>query len=92
MNLSGREEVKEDSALDANADVTSNKMVLTDLEQSLVEMVMHFHVTVQDASERCYRELSRKNYVTPTSYLELMKCLKSSYKKKYDEITLMRDR
>ncbi|XP_037908989.1 dynein heavy chain 3, axonemal [Hermetia illucens] len=92
MNLSGREEIKEDSALDANADVTSNKMVLTDLEQSLVEMVMHFHVTVQDASEKCYRELSRKNYVTPTSYLELMKCLKSSYKKKYDEITLMRDR
>lgn len=37
-------------------------------------------------------ELGRKNYVTPTSYLELMRSYRLLYNKKYNEITQKRDR
>lgn len=65
---------------------------LSPLEQSLVEMVMFFKSTVTEASERFFNELGRKNYVTPTSYLEMLRSLKLLYNRKYNEITMKRDR
>jgi len=34
---------------------------------------MHIHQSVKDASEDFYAELRRRNYTTPTSYLDLIK-------------------
>jgi dynein heavy chain len=34
---------------------------------------MYIHETVKEASEKFYNELRRRNYTTPTSYLDLIK-------------------
>ncbi|XP_062127566.1 dynein axonemal heavy chain 3 [Drosophila sulfurigaster albostrigata] len=65
---------------------------LTQLEQDLVYCVMYFHQSVVEASEKCYLELSRRNYVTPSAYLELLKAFRTFYARKLDEITRLRDR
>jgi len=36
-------------------------------------MSVAIHNSVSDASDNFYNELRRKNYTTPTSYLELIK-------------------
>ncbi|XP_036671579.3 dynein axonemal heavy chain 3 isoform X3 [Drosophila suzukii] len=65
---------------------------LTQLEADLVDCVMYFHQSVVDASEKCYLELNRRNYVTPSAYLELLKAFRTFYTRKLDEITRLRDR
>lgn len=47
---------------------------------------------VQDASERFLAELGRHNYVTPTSYLELLSALKSLLESKRQVNTAARKR
>jgi len=64
----------------------------TQLEADLVDCVMYFHQSVVDASEKCYLELNRRNYVTPSAYLELLKAFRTFYSRKLDEITRLRDR
>lgn len=39
----------------------------------LSDMCVYVHNSVIDYSDSFYSELRRKNYVTPTSYLELLK-------------------
>ncbi|XP_059216601.1 dynein axonemal heavy chain 3 isoform X2 [Stomoxys calcitrans] len=68
------------------------EIVLSDLEKELVKCVMHFNQSVIDASEKCFNELGRRNYVTPSSYLEMLKAFKAFYIRKLDEITRLRDR
>uniref|UniRef100_T1GTP2 Dynein heavy chain coiled coil stalk domain-containing protein n=1 Tax=Megaselia scalaris TaxID=36166 RepID=T1GTP2_MEGSC len=58
---------------------------LTEMDRKLVEMVSTLMF-------RCFRELSRRNYVTPTSYLEMLKAFKIFFNRKYEEITKLRDR
>jgi len=41
---------------------------------------------------RFYTNLKRYNYVTPTSYLELIKTFQNLHKKKVDQITTLRNR
>jgi len=41
-----------------------------------IEMCKLFHTTTIELSERYYLELERHNYVTPTSYLELISTFK----------------
>lgn len=41
---------------------------------------------------RFYSNLKRYNYVTPTSYLELIKTFQNLHKKKVNEITTLRNR
>jgi len=41
---------------------------------------------------RFYSALKRYNYVTPTSYLELIKTFQNLHKKKVDQITTLRNR
>lgn len=65
---------------------------LTLLEKKLVEMVMTFNTSVAEASEKFYNEQGRKNYVTPTSYLEMLRSFKILYKKTFVDITMQRDR
>lgn len=68
----------------------------TDIDKSVTDlcvlMCKHFHVSVQDASNRFYEEQKRKTYVTPTSYLELIQTFKSLYYMKVEQITLQRNR
>jgi dynein heavy chain len=41
--------------------------------EQLSKITVYIHNSVQDASDKFYDQLRRKNYVTPTSYLELVK-------------------
>lgn len=46
---------------------------LTALEKSVaIDMCMEFHTTTRTLSDDFYLRLKRRNYVTPTSYLELI--------------------
>lgn len=51
----------------------AEKLQITDYVEKLAKLSMIIHEDVQDKSDEFYEELRRKNYVTPTSYLELMK-------------------
>lgn len=68
----------------------------TDINEEMIErcvlMCKHFHVAVENASNKFYQDLKRKTYVTPTSYLELIQTFKSLYYIKVDQITLQRNR
>ena len=46
---------------------------LAEFISKLSEICVHVHKSVIEYSEEFYGELRRKNYVTPTSYLELLK-------------------
>jgi len=39
----------------------------------LCQMSVQIHNSVQEASDSYYAELRRRNYTTPTSYLDLIK-------------------
>ncbi|CAL8109272.1 unnamed protein product [Orchesella dallaii] len=57
-----------------------------------VEMCQQFHSSVQNLSKEFYEKFGRKNYVTPTSYLELILTFKSLLGLKRDEIEAQRQR
>lgn len=80
----GQEEVRRET--------TNEEREMTQLESDLVYCVMYFHQSVVDASEKCFLELNRRNYVTPSAYLELLKAFRTFYSRKLDEITRLRDR
>nr|CAD7398221.1 unnamed protein product [Timema cristinae] len=63
-----------------------------ELEDSCVDLCKDFHVSVTNLSERYYEVLRRRNYVTPTSYLELILMFKSLYEKKVEQITAQKNR
>ncbi|XP_055637886.1 dynein axonemal heavy chain 3 isoform X3 [Toxorhynchites rutilus septentrionalis] len=65
---------------------------LTRLEKRLVELVMIFNRGVVENSSRFFLEQGRINYVTPTSYLEMLRSFNGLYRKKYSEIISQRDR
>lgn len=49
------------------------RLGLGEFVEKLSQMSVKVHADVQERSELFYDELRRRNYVTPTSYLELMK-------------------
>ena len=55
-------------------------------------MCKHFHESVRLLSQRYLVELRRHNYVTPTSYLELIHTFKQLLHRKQDELTTLRNR
>ncbi|ELT89912.1 hypothetical protein CAPTEDRAFT_157693, partial [Capitella teleta] len=57
-----------------------------------VIMCKHFHQSIRALSERYYETMRRHNYVTPTSYLELIKTFKSLLNKKRLELLTLKDR
>jgi len=57
-----------------------------------ISMCKHFHESVRLMSEKYYDTLRRHNYVTPTSYLELILTFKNLLAHKRDEILLLKNR
>lgn len=57
-----------------------------------VSMCQHFHQSVRALSTRYYSVLRRQNYVTPTSYLELILTFKTLLSRKRNDILLMKQR
>ena len=55
-------------------------------------MCKHFHESVRRMSEKYEQEMKRCNYVTPTSYLELILTFKSLLKGKRDDILNLKTR
>ncbi|XP_063226606.1 dynein axonemal heavy chain 3 [Bacillus rossius redtenbacheri] len=82
-----------EDALEQVAEVFLKQM---DLDQSLsykcVDLCKLFHVSVQKMSVRFYQEHKRYNYVTPTSYLELLQTFQSLYQRKVNDIVTLRSR
>jgi len=49
------------------------------IRNEIVDICQYMHVSVSDLSTRMLNELRRINYVTPTSYLELIRSFKDSF-------------
>ena len=66
---------------------------LTDLERSAaIPLCKYFHQSTRELSEQFYNELGRHNYVTPTSYLELISSFKSVLSNKRGNVLKMKKR
>lgn len=60
-----------------------SEIALSDKEREVcIEMCQYFHTSTQTLSEEYYTRLKRYNYVTPTSYLELISTFKTFLAKK----------
>ena len=51
-----------------------------------VQLCKEFHMSTRDLSQRFWNELKRHNYVTPTSYLELISTYKTLLSKKQEYV------
>lgn len=67
--------------------LTQDLDVTQELKLKCVEICQEFHLSVSLASEDFYRTQRRRNYVTPTSYLELIKSLLKFHGHKVEDIT-----
>ena len=81
---------------DALEMVANNFLEDVDLENEVrsetVTMCKHFHESVRVMSQLYYAELLRYNYVTPTSYLELILTFKKLLSIKREDIQMLRNR
>jgi dynein heavy chain len=62
------------------------------IRSNIVEMCKIFHVSTRNLSAKFYNTLRRHNYVTPTSYLELIQTYKQLLTKKREEVTALKSR
>ena len=60
--------------------------------EAMVEMFGAIHLSVEESSKEFWDMLRRRNYVTPTSYLELLSSFKSLLKFKNDQVNTKRER
>ena len=63
-----------------------------DVRGQTVVMCKHFHLSITSLSERYYLSMRRHNYVTPTSYLELIKTFKNFLGRKRLELLTLKNR
>ncbi|XP_037882003.1 dynein heavy chain 7, axonemal-like [Glossina fuscipes] len=69
------------------------KEELTAVERKAsIDMCMEFHTSTQELSEIFYLRLKRRNYVTPTSYLELIQTFKELLNRKRNTVKTNRNR
>lgn len=67
-----------EDALQAVADRFLEDVEMTDqYRQGCIQMCKRFHTSTMELSARFLDELQRHNYVTPTSYLELISTFKN---------------
>lgn len=62
------------------------------VKKESISMCKYFHEYIRQLSERYHQELDRYNYVTPTSYLELILTFKTLLYQKRNEISLLKNR
>ena len=65
------------------------EMSSEEVRSSCVDMCILMQVSARDLTEQFWKETRRKNYVTPTSYLELINTYKSLLASKRDEVQLL---
>ncbi|XP_073447159.1 dynein axonemal heavy chain 3 isoform X1 [Aquarana catesbeiana] len=63
-----------------------------DIRKEVVSMCKYFQESVKELSDSLYNTLRRHNYVTPTSYLELILTFKTLLNSKRYEVDTMRNR
>ncbi|XP_053554548.1 dynein axonemal heavy chain 7 [Bombina bombina] len=63
-----------------------------EIRNGCIEMCKSFHTSTINLSEKFRTELQRYNYVTPTSYLELISTFKTLLEKKQTEVMKMKRR
>ncbi|XP_073074509.1 dynein axonemal heavy chain 7 isoform X1 [Manis javanica] len=63
-----------------------------EIREGCIDMCKSFHTSTVDLSTSFYVELQRYNYVTPTSYLELISTFKVLLEKKRSEVMKMKKR
>ncbi|XP_043259684.1 dynein axonemal heavy chain 1-like [Colletes gigas] len=63
-----------------------DESITEDILRSIVRMCQYMHSSVIDASDLFLKELDRHNYVTPTSYLELLSGYGDLLRKKKNEL------
>ncbi|XP_061932650.1 dynein axonemal heavy chain 1-like isoform X3 [Apis cerana] len=63
-----------------------DESITDDVLQSIVKMCQYMHSSVIEASDLYLKELNRHNYVTPTSYLELLSSYGNLLEKKKMEL------
>ncbi|XP_037706594.1 dynein heavy chain 7, axonemal isoform X3 [Choloepus didactylus] len=63
-----------------------------EIQDGCIDMCKSFHTSTINLSESFYIELQRFNYVTPTSYLELISTFKLLLEKKRSEVMKMKKR
>ncbi|KAI0217392.1 Dynein heavy chain 7, axonemal [Lamellibrachia satsuma] len=63
-----------------------------DIRLGCISMCQEFHTNTRDLSHRFFTELARHNYVTPTSYLELINTFKTLLGKKRTEVMKAKNR
>lgn len=75
----------EDALLAVSTRFLANEELTALERKTAIDMCMEFHTSTQNLSIKFYNKLHRFNYVTPTSYLELIQTFKSllSRKRKY---------
>ncbi|KAF1322385.1 Dynein heavy chain, partial [Globisporangium splendens] len=68
------------------------EMDSTQVRTALVDTCQYFHVSVMEYSDRFLKQLRRQNYVTPTSYLELIIAFKSFLARRRESVHAARTR
>ena len=76
----------------ATLDTAEMQEQLGETLEPMVEMFGSIHLSVEDASRNFFESLRRRNYVTPTSYLELLSSFKSLLGMKFSQVNTKRDR
>lgn len=62
------------------------------LREKCVQICKQFHTSVITMSEDFYFNYNRRYYITPTSFLQLIKCLYKLYGQKIEQITIQQNR
>nr|CAH8829193.1 unnamed protein product [Trichobilharzia regenti] len=82
-----------EDALTAVATRSLKEVEMTDeIRSGCIELCRYFHTSTRDLSMRFLLELERHNYVTPTSYLELITTFMTLLSKKRTEVLTQKSR
>lgn len=76
----------------ARGQLTEEDLSLDDQFDSIVLFFKSVHKSVEISSNKFKAELRRYNYVTPTSYLELLRCFKNLLVSKRNEVETQKSR
>uniref|UniRef100_A0A1A9UMG0 Dynein axonemal heavy chain 7 n=1 Tax=Glossina austeni TaxID=7395 RepID=A0A1A9UMG0_GLOAU len=82
----------EDALLAVSTRFLENEELTAVERKASIDMCMEFHTSTQELSEIFYLRLKRRNYVTPTSYLELIQTFRELLNRKRTTIMTNKNR